>query len=91
LWSNCILKITEKQLKEILSIKLRRKTLNHFSQQKEVGKGSGQGLAISYDIVVNKHNGAIEVESKQKEREQIFRKRKVVNILNTPAPQFKYE
>jgi signal transduction histidine kinase len=28
-----------------------------------VGKGTGQGLAISYHIIVEKHGGAIGVES----------------------------
>ena len=32
-----------------------------FFTTKPVGKGSGQGLAICYDIVVNKHQGRIEV------------------------------
>lgn len=31
---------------------------------KEVGKGTGQGLAIVNDIVVNKHGGTIQVESR---------------------------
>lgn len=34
-----------------------------FFTTKEVGKGTGQGLAISYDIVVNKHRGSLEVDS----------------------------
>ncbi|MFP5222518.1 MAG: PAS domain S-box protein [Acidobacteriota bacterium] len=34
-----------------------------FFTTKEVGKGSGQGLAIVHDIVVNKHGGSIDVES----------------------------
>jgi len=28
-----------------------------------VGKGTGQGLTIAHDIVVNKHGGSIDVES----------------------------
>ncbi|HPN37543.1 MAG TPA: PAS domain S-box protein [Melioribacteraceae bacterium] len=40
------------------------KIFDMFFTTKEVGKGSGQGLAISYDIIVNKHGGKIEVESK---------------------------
>ncbi|MEM9185949.1 MAG: ATP-binding protein [Planctomycetota bacterium] len=34
-----------------------------FFTTKDVGKGTGQGLAISHDVVVNKHGGAIGVES----------------------------
>ena len=34
-----------------------------FFTTKEVGKGTGQGLAIVHDIVVNKHGGSVEVES----------------------------
>ena len=34
-----------------------------FFTTKPVGRGTGQGLAIAHDIIVNKHNGAIEVES----------------------------
>lgn len=34
-----------------------------FFTTKDVGKGTGQGLAISHDAIVNKHNGTIDVES----------------------------
>ena len=34
-----------------------------FFTTKEVGKGTGQGLAIAYDVVVNKHGGAIRFET----------------------------
>jgi signal transduction histidine kinase/DNA-binding response OmpR family regulator len=34
-----------------------------FFTTKEVGKGTGQGLAISHDIIVNKHEGRIQVQS----------------------------
>ncbi|GFK94744.1 Sensor protein FixL [Fundidesulfovibrio magnetotacticus] len=34
-----------------------------FFTTKEVGKGSGQGLAISHDIVVNKHKGSLTFET----------------------------
>ncbi|MBI4804828.1 MAG: PAS domain S-box protein [Desulfovibrio sp.] len=39
------------------------KVFNLFFTTKEVGKGTGQGLAIAYDIVVNKHGGTLEYES----------------------------
>ncbi|MCL5990741.1 MAG: ATP-binding protein, partial [Bacteroidetes bacterium] len=34
-----------------------------FFTTKEVGKGTGQGLAIAHDIIVNKHNGEISIDS----------------------------
>ena len=34
-----------------------------FFTTKPIGKGTGQGLAIAYDVVVNKHGGTIGVES----------------------------
>lgn len=34
-----------------------------FFTTKEVGKGTGQGLALAYDIIVNKHGGRIECTS----------------------------
>ncbi len=34
-----------------------------FFTTKEVGKGTGQGLAIVYDIVVNKHSGQLDLNS----------------------------
>ncbi len=39
------------------------KIFDLFFTTKKVGKGTGQGLSIAHDIVVNKHNGKIAVES----------------------------
>jgi signal transduction histidine kinase len=42
---------------------IRRRIFDPFFTTKDVGKGTGQGLAICYNVVVRKHNGVIEVES----------------------------
>jgi PAS domain S-box-containing protein len=39
------------------------KIFDPFFTTKVVGKGTGQGLAIAHDIIVNKHKGTIQVES----------------------------
>lgn len=36
-----------------------------FFTTKEVGKGTGQGLAIAHDIITTKHKGSIQVSSKE--------------------------
>ena len=41
----------------------RSKIFNPFFTTKPVGKGTGQGLAITHNIVVAKHQGAIDFES----------------------------
>ena len=39
------------------------KVFDPFFTTKSVGKGTGQGLAIAYDVIVNKHNGKIKVST----------------------------
>jgi hypothetical protein len=42
---------------------IRNRVFDPFFTTKEVGKGTGQGLAICYNAVVKKHGGSINVES----------------------------
>lgn len=46
-----------------MSADVKQKIYNPFFTTKEVGKGSGQGLAISYSTIVENHGGSIDVES----------------------------
>lgn len=42
---------------------IRAKIFDPFFTTKQVGKGTGQGLAIAHAVIVEKHGGSIEVES----------------------------
>ncbi len=42
---------------------IREKIFDPFFTTKGIGKGTGQGLAISLDVVVHKHHGTLTVES----------------------------
>ncbi|NCC52143.1 MAG: PAS domain S-box protein [Spartobacteria bacterium] len=42
----------------------RERVFDPFYTTKEVGRGTGQGLYIAYDVIVNKHGGQLDFETK---------------------------
>jgi PAS domain S-box-containing protein len=46
-----------------IPMQARTKIFDPFFTTKEIGKGTGQGLAIARSIIVDKHNGSIEFET----------------------------
>lgn len=45
-----------------ISDEVRHRVFDLFFTTKDVGKGTGQGLAIAYDLIVNKHQGQITLD-----------------------------
>ncbi len=68
------IRITTRQLDDFVEItiadngcgmpdEVKKRIFEPFYTTKGVGKGTGQGLAIVYSVIVDKHHGEIEVES----------------------------
>ncbi|MBK7105406.1 MAG: PAS domain S-box protein [Ignavibacteriae bacterium] len=63
-----------------MSQKIKNRIFEPFFTTKEVGKGTGQGLSIAYDIIVNKHGGSIEVDTEENVGTSINIKLPVVQV-----------
>ncbi len=48
-----------------MSTEVQRRIFEPFFTTKKVGQGTGQGLAIAWDIIVRKHDGTLEMTSKE--------------------------
>lgn len=59
----CEIKITDNG--QGMPPEVKERIFDPFYTTKEVGKGTGQGLAIAYSVVVDKHQGAISVDSEE--------------------------
>jgi PAS domain S-box-containing protein len=46
-----------------IPLEIQTRIFEPFFTTKDVGKGTGLGLSIAYDIIVNKHNGTLNVKS----------------------------
>lgn len=46
-----------------MSERVKQRIFDPFFTTKEVGKGTGQGLAIAYEVIVRQHRGKIQVDS----------------------------
>lgn len=53
----------EIRLSDTISKEHQKKIFDPFFTTKEIGKGAGQGLAILYSVITERHQGSIEVES----------------------------
>jgi signal transduction histidine kinase len=54
------------QIRKLLE-KIQSRIFDPFFTTKKVGKGTGQGLAIAYSVIVDKHGGSIHVDSVEAE------------------------
>lgn len=61
---------------------IQRKIFDPFFTTKEVGKGTGQGLSIAYNVIVEKHGGSISVDSKEGMGTTFFIRLPLANKLN---------
>ena len=58
-WAETIIKDSGTGIPE----EIRAKVFNPFFTTKEVGQGTGQGLALTYTMIVKKHNGEISMDT----------------------------
>lgn len=66
---------------------IKERVFDPFFTTKQVGKGTGQGLAIAYSVVVDKHQGKITVESTPGEGTTFYIKLPIENTLEIPQTE----
>lgn len=66
---------------------IRSRIFEPFFTTKKVGKGSGQGLAIAYDIVEAKHGGALTFETMLGKGTTFIIRLPMVNVMETETDQ----
>jgi len=62
--------------------KIRNRIFDPFFTTKDVGKGTGQGLALSYNIIVNKHEGRIFFETEMSKGTRFYIRLPYVEEIN---------
>jgi signal transduction histidine kinase len=64
---------------------LQRVIFEPFFTTKEVGKGTGQGLALAHSVVVDKHGGSIDLHSTPGEGTEFVLRLPVDGVPSAPA------
>jgi signal transduction histidine kinase len=66
---------------------IKSRIFNPFFTTKEIGKGTGQGLAITHSVITEKHGGSIEVQSKTGEGTTFVLRLPLENLEGNPGSE----
>jgi two-component system NtrC family sensor kinase len=65
----------------------RARVFEPFFTTKEVGRGTGQGLAIAYSVIVDKHDGTISFETEEGVGTTFIIRLPIASVSNAPAQE----